>query len=414
MSRQSPTLDMFVAAYHEFREAVTDPSYNVTTARERLASTKGLNLDSQFVKKIRDLIVDIDEELYNSVYTFSADSTGYGKMVLMSQTRKLHMFQTVGYVEYKAYGTGERNESALERENYTLILPHHTDVRGSITCQAAGQAETTGEPPGESTKPASDEVANGKGISKEHNTVIEGVSTDEGKGKQTESALNDGVNKTSTSMVHSMLYDLLVEDATIDKGKGKQSETVGEGPKKKNKKKRKGKSKKNKMSTEDGMYDEGKSKENDDFVEASTLDKGKEKESELLIEGSATDKGKNEEFGLPPGEHEVQGAERNDYDDYVHTECNALIREANDVDFGPISDDEDDEIGRIFVNYPIENEAEQNALMALRKIHRLMRHAIRHQTATPYQLDLYCRSLDIDPLFYNALSKITEELRWNR
>ena len=440
---------MFVAAYHEFREAVADPNYHVTTARERLASTKGVNLDSQFVKKIRDLIADIDGELYNSVYTFSADSTKYGKIILMSHTRKLHMLQTMSYVEYKAFGEGERNESAPERECFKFVLQHRTegemDVKGSIICQAKGQAETTGEPQGENTKPASDEVVNGKGMSKEHNTLVEGATADEGKGKQIESVLNEVANGKGMSKEH----NTLVEGATTDEGKGKQTEPtlndmekekstkevhsllhnmlpgINNGKEKQKKRKRKGKSKKNEMPSEDGINDEGKSKENDDFLEASTLDNDKGEESELLIKGSATDKGKNEEFGLPPAEDELQGAKSNDDDDKVSNECHALIQEAKDIDVGPISDDEDDEVGRNFAmahsdaqdagyDYEIDNKAEQDALIAFRNIHRLMRHAIRHQTATPDQLDLYCRFVGIDALFFNVLSQITEELKWNR
>ena len=282
-------------------------------------------------------------------------------------------------------------------------------------------------------------VLSEKSISKVQDTVLEDATIDIGKEKQIKPALNDKVNGKGTSKVHDMLHDILVEGAateekqiklvlkemvnnkgtskvhnifieraTIDKGKEKQSEPVVEGPKKK-KKKRKGKSKKDKMPTDNGKNDKGKSKENDDFVEASTLDKGKGKESELLIKGSATDEGKKK---------------NNDDEADVSQESLDLIREAKDIVLEPISSDEDDEASRLIVepdstgqnahrHEPMKVEARQDTLMAFRKIHRLLKHAIRPQTAASRDLDLFCRFVE-DPVFFEMMSETTEELRWNR
>ena len=434
MSAESPSLDMFVAAIHEVREAVADPGYNVTTARERLASTKGVNFDSQLVGKLRDLIIDIDNELRTTSCSFPEANTESEKKILI--------WQTMGFVEFKAFGKSESNESTLAIKDPTASILRDKEnemcVGGSTTGQGKGQAKKTGECKGKNIEPALNDIASGKGMSKEHDTVVEGATIDKGKEKQIESALNNVVNDKSMSKEH----DTVVEDATIDKGKEKQIESAldnvvdGKGTSKVHdmlhdmlvvgpkKKKRKGKSKKNKVPTDNGMNGEAKSKVNDDFVVVSTLDKGKGKESELLIEGSATDKGKNKEIGLPPAKNEVQDENNNDDDAEISKESHDLIREAKDLVLEPISDDEDDEVSRIIVepdstgqdahrHEPMTVEARQEALMAFRKIDRLLRHAIRPQTAAPCQLDLFCRFVE-DPLFFGMMSETTEELRWNR
>lgn len=420
MSQNSPTLDMFVAAIHEFREAVADPRYNITTARERLASTKGLNLDSQLVEKIRDLMGDIDKELYGFVYSVARGSSEYEQMLCMSEARKMHMLQTMGYVEYKAFGKGECNESPPERRDliFTILRDKESEigVGASTTSQDKSQAKTTRGPQGDSIKPALDEVANGKSVGKEHDMFVESATTDNGKEKQIESASNDVVSGKGTSQVHDMLHDMLVEGAASDQSEEKQSEPVVERSQKK--KKRNRKSKKNNMPTEDSMNDEGKGKETDDFVEASTLDKGKGKENELLVEGLGTDDGKNKEMGLSPAEYEVQGGESGDL---FSPETYDLILEAKRVDLGPTSDDEANEVSRMLAEFESSGrnlhhqvpETEKDGLMACRKMYRLMVEAIRPQTAAPSQLDLFCRFFE-DPILYDAMSGTFEEFMWNR
>ena len=188
------------------------------------------------------------------------------------------------------------------------------------------------------------------------------------------------------------------------------------------KKKRRGKSKKNKMPTDDSQNGEGKSMENDDFVEVSTLDKGKGKENELFIEGSATDKGKNKEMGPPPAKYEVQGEKSNNKK--ISQETLDLIQEAKDVVLRPIFDDEDDEASRILAELdligqnahfhdPMDFVVRKDLLTAFRKMHRLMKNAIRPQTAPKWHLDLFCRFVQ-QPFFFQVMSQMTEELRWNR
>ena len=476
---------MFVAAIHEFREAVADPSYNATTARERLALTKGLNLDSQLVGKIRDLIIDIDKELHTTPCSFAEASN--------EDEKKLFMWQTMDYVAYKAFGESKSNESmpAVKDLTASTLRDKETEigVGCSTTSQGKRQAKRTGERKRKKIKPVLNDVASGKGVSKEHDKfvertiidkeeekkiesdlndvvndkdrrkvhnmlydmLLEGANTDQGKEKQIKPALNDEVNGKGTRKVHNMLYDILEEGATtakgeekqikavlkdrvndggtskvndmlgegatIDKGKEKQSEPVVEGPKKK---KRKGKSKKKKMPTDNDKNGNAISKENDDFVEASTLDKGKGKESELLIQGSATDNGKNKDIGLPPAKDEVQGEKDNDDEAKITQKTADLIREVKDLDLGPIPDDVDDAAGHILVkpdstcqDAHCHDQARKEASMAFRNIHRLLTHAIRPQTAAPYELDLFCRFVEHPPLF-ELMSGTTVELRWNR
>ena len=421
MSQNSPSLDMFVAAIHEFREAVADPNYNTTTAREKLASTKGVIVDSQLVEKIRDLMGDIDKELYGSVYSVASGSTEHEQRLFLSQAKKIHMLQTMSYVEYKAFGKGERNESPPERKTLAFaILPDKESemgVGGSSASQDKGQARTMGGPQGRNNKSALDEVSNGKSVGKEHDTFVEGATTDKGKQKQIESAANDVLNGKGTSNLHDTLHDMVVEGAATDKSKEEQSEPVVERPQKKKKKPNR-KSKKNKMPIEDSMNDKGKGKENDDLGEASTFDKGKGKENELLVEGLATDKGKNKEIGLPPAESKVQGRESIGL---FSPESYDLILEAKGVDLGPISDDEANRVSRMLAGlessarnvHPQVLEAEKDAVMACRKMDRLMVEGIRPQTAAHWQLDLVCRFFE-DPIIFELMSEDIEELRWKR
>ena len=427
MSHNSPSLDMFVAAIHEFREAVADPSFNTTTAREKLALTKGVTVDSQFVEKIRDLMGDIDKELYGSVYSVASGITEHAQMLFLSEAKKIHMLQTMDYVEYKAFGKGERNESPPERKSITFAIltdkESEMGVGGSSGSQDKGQATTMGGLQGKNISPALGETSNGKSVGKEHDTFVKDATTDKSKKKQIESAANDAVNGKGTSKLHDTLYDIVAEGAATDKSKGKQSEPVVERPQKK-KKKHKGKSKKNKMPTEDSMNDKGTGKENHDLGEASTLNKGKGQENELLVEGLATDKGKNKEIGLPPAEYKVQGGKIDNNIGDIPPESYALILEAKDVDLGPMSDDEVTKVSRLMAELesvkrnlhyhdPISLEAHTNALMANRKMDRLMVEAIRPQTATPWQLDLFCRVFE-DPFLFNRMSDEIEDLKWNR
>ena len=200
MSAKSPSLDMFVAAIQEFRKAVADPSYNITTARERLASTKGVNVDSQLVEKIRDLIIDIDNELYTTSCSFSEAKTEFVKKILI--------WETMGLVVFKAFGKSESNESmpAIKEHTASILRDKESemDVGGSTTSQRKGQ--------GKNIKPAWNDIAGGKGMSKEHDTVVEGVTIDKGEENQMESAFNNVVNDKSISKVQ----DTVVEVSQID------------------------------------------------------------------------------------------------------------------------------------------------------------------------------------------------------
>ena len=249
--------------------------------------------------------------------------------------------------------------------------------------------------------------------------LAEGATIDKSEEKRLKEALNDVRNVKGMSKVHDIVHKMFIKGATIEKGEEKQSEPVVEVAKKK---KRRGKSKKNKMPTDNSQNGNGKSMENDDFVEASTLDKGKGKENELFIEGSAMDKGTNKEIWSQLANCEVQGAKSND-DKNIMQESLDLIQEAKDVVLGPIFDDEDDEASRILAELdsigqnaqfhdPLEFEVRKELLTAFRKMHRLMKHAIRPQTAPPLHLDLFCRFVEV-PYFFAMMSRMTEELRWN-
>ena len=414
MASQTPTLDLFVAAIHELREAVADSKYDVTTARERLALTKGVNFDSQLVEKVRGIITDIDKELHTTSDSLSNAST--------EDEKRMFMLQTMDYVEGKAFGKGESKESPpSEKDLAASILSDkesETKVGGSSTSQGKG----------ENIKLSSSEVANGEDMSKEASTLVEGATTDNGKENQIKPALNGVVTDQGMSKEE----NTLVEDANTDKGKEKQIEPVVDGPKKKKRKPRK---KKKQRPTDQSMNDIGNSEQDEDFVGPSTLDKGKGKESELPIEGSATDQGRNDEIGLPPAETEVQGernievglppaetevqGEENDYNElFVTQETKDLTQEAIDADLGPISDRDSGITFRIGEPEPTGPHpplyvSHADAIMSIRKMHALLKLAIRPQIATPYQLDLFCRFVG-DPVLFSKMREIIGELKWNR
>ena len=131
MASQTPTLDLFVAAIHELREAVADSKYDVTTARERLALTKGVNFDSQLVEKVRGIITDIDKELHTTSDSLSNAST--------EGEKRMFMLQTMDYVEGKAFGKGESNESPPSDKDLTASIlsdkESETKMGGSSTSQ---------------------------------------------------------------------------------------------------------------------------------------------------------------------------------------------------------------------------------------------------------------------------------------
>ena len=218
MSANTPSLDMFVTAICEFKEAVADPSYNVTTARERLAWVKGVDFDSQLVEKIRDLIIDIDEELPT---TFCPSP-----MASIEHEKKVAMFRTMSYVAYKAFG------KAVGKSESNGSMPASKDLAASVlgdkesemcvgdstTSQGKRQAKRRGRRKEKNTKRALNEVTDGKGMSNEDETFEEGVTTDKGEEKEIEPALNDEVTGQGLSEVHEML----AEGTTTDKSEEKQ------------------------------------------------------------------------------------------------------------------------------------------------------------------------------------------------
>ena len=437
MASQTPTLDIFVAAIREFREAVADPSYDETTARVRLVMAKSMIIDAGLVEDVRGIITDIDKELHTTSDSLSTART--------KDEKKMFMLQTIGYVVEKAFGKGESNESPPEAKD--LIASIFSDKETEMHVGGS----TTSQGKEENIKPALSEVANGNGMSegentlvegattnegkekqiesdlthviedhgmsREHTTLVEGATTDEGKENQTKPNSSDVVIKKGTGRVRDMLHDMLSEGPGIDPGMWKQTEAVVEGPKKMNRK-RKLRKKNKKRPTEDGTNDSGKGEKDDDFVEASTLDKGKGKESEPYVKGAGTDQDRKDEIGLRPAEDEIQGEETNINREVENQKTVDLAREALAADLGSISD-QDSGI-RVFFTGRVDNvspqdviESRQDASKSIRKMLALLKLAIRPQTATPWQLDLFCRYVE-DPILFSKMSQTVEELRWNR
>lgn len=215
--------------------------------------------------------------------------------------------------------------------------------------------------------------------------------------------------------------DMLVEGSNVDRGKEMQSEPVMGGSKKK---KRKAKSKKNKSSAGAAVTVKGTSKEHDMPVEGSTLE-SKGKECALLAEGAATQNGKAKESDLPPAESIVEGMENNRQTPSSFKFDVELLDEAGTVVLGPESNKSATAMS-FFINFnsnlPVSSalvhdpkmiEAQNLALKAFEKMYEVMELVIRPQTASLYQLDLFCRFVRY-PDYFSTMSPVIEELRWNR
>ena len=380
MSTKISSLDLFVAAMHEIREAVADPSYNVTTARERLFRTKGVNFDSQLVERLRDLFIDIDKELHTPSSSFAAATT--------QEEKKKFLLETMALVESEAFGKSQSNgKPAMEDPAADKLKDNESEVRagGSTTGQGEGQANGTGKSKSNKSTPALDNVVNGKKADMEHHT--------------------------------------LVESPAINKGTEKQSEPPMVGPKRRP---RRGKKKKKNIHTEDVVTGENRSEEHDVHVEGSILDKGKGKESELPIGVPATEERKGKEVEMPQREETVVVEETKYQVTEAWHDSRDLLLEAKALVLGPEADpildnltelkitiEPVDQASSAILNSPKVIKARQAALTGFKKIYVVMELYVRLQTASPSRLDLFCRFVE-DPNFFCVMSVMIDELQWNR
>lgn len=380
MSAERLRLQLLTEVIRETKKSHADPSYKETTAREKFALSKGVKFDSQLVERINDLVAEIDKELRNPYSSFA--------MATDRNEKKDIMFEQMALLELKVFGKSKSEESqlAIEAQVTGRVKDKESDVRvaGSATSPGIGEHNGTSKGKWKKSKLVLDDVANGKG-----------------------KAGDD---------------DLLVEGSNVDRGKEMQSEPLMGGSKEK---KRRAKSKKSKSSSGAAVTVQGMSKEHDMFVKGSTLEEGNGKECALLKEGAATENGKAKESDLPPAESKVEGKKNNHQAPIIFEWDVELLHEAGAVVLGPESNKStagvsfsiafisDLPASSALFQDPRVVEAQNQALKGFEKMYDVMELVIRPQTASPYQLDLFCRMVR-DPDHFSLMSSVIEELRWNR
>ena len=371
LSDELPNMDILAAAFAETREALADPSHDVTAARERFALSKGVKLDSQLTERLKGLFKELDRDLHTSSSAFERATTRDDKMRIMLEKMAL--------LELREFGKGKNKESkpATEDPNTGKVKSKEGGVHAESSSISQGRAEEngTGKSKGQKCKLALDDTANGKDIGKEP--------------------------------------DILVEGLTIDKGKEKQSEAIMEGPTTE-----KGKRKGKKVTGKD------KHTEHDMLVETPTNNKGKEKEGEGVIDGPAKEKRKNKDNDLPPADGTSESME-SDHDDAETGQVDSDLREAKALFLGSNADkfheavlfllsaEQGSTVSDVDIDESRVLEVSENALLKFIKLRNLMERAIRTQTASPAQ-GVHCCRIFSDPHFFAVLSPVIEELRWNR
>lgn len=372
LADQLSNMDILAAAFAETREALADPSHDVTAARERFALSKGVKLDSKLTERLKDLFNELDRDIHTSSSAFERATTRDDKMRIMLEKMAL--------LELREFGKGKNKESkpATEDPDTSKVKSKEGGVHaeGSSISQGRAEENGTGKSKGQKNKLALDDTANGKDVGKEP--------------------------------------DMLVEGSTIDKAKEKQIKVIMEGPTTE-----KGKRKGKKVTGKD------KRMEHDMLVEDSTNNKGKEKEGEGVIDGPPKGKGKTKDNDLPlaDGKSEIMEsghdeAETGQVDSDLLREAKALFLGSNADKFHEavlflLSAEQGSTVSDVHIDESRVLEVSENALLKFIKLRNLMERAIRTQTASPAQ-GVHCCRIFSDPHFFAVLSPVIEELRWNR
>ena len=368
-----PNMEILAAAFAETREALADPSHNVTAARERFALSKGVKLDSQLTERLKDLFKELDRDLHTSSSAFERTTTRDDKMRIMLEKMALLVLREFGE------GKNEESKPATEDPNTGKVKSKEGGVHaeGSSISQGRAEENGTGKSKGQKSKLALDDTANGEAIGKETDMLVEGLTIDKGKEKQSE---------------------VIMESPTTEKGKRKGKKVTGK----------------------------DKHTDHDMLVETSTNNKGKEKEREGVIDGPAKEKRKNKDNDLPPADGTSESMESGHDDAETGQVDSDLLREAKALFLGSNADKFHEAVlfllsaeqGSTVSDVDIDDESRvlevsENALLKFIKLRNLMERAIRTQTASPAQ-GVHCCRIFSDPHFFAVLSPVIEELRWNR
>ena len=221
--------NILAAALLEIDKSLLDPSYNTTTARENFALSKGVKLNS----------VEVFEffHQYRKLRTFCSSSNT--DTTRNNNNNMMTLWEKMVLLELKAFDNGKDKES--EPAIGEASSSKAKDKEGDLLVEEAsaiGKAKTKGKKKSgkggkkEKGNLIMDDAATDKG--KERDTLVEGPTIDEGKGKSKELPL--------------------LEDATASKGKAKESNVL----------------------VKDQVNGKGKGKENDLPVKDTTSGKGKE------------------------------------------------------------------------------------------------------------------------------------------
>ncbi len=212
---------ILAAALLEIDKSLLDRSYNITTARENFASSKGVKLNSVEVYEFFHHY----QKLRTSYYSSTTKTTrGDNKMTLL----ELKVFDN-GKDKESGPAVGEASSSEVKGKEGDLLVEE---------ASAIGKAKAKGK------------KKSGKGGKKKKSKLLmDDAATDTGKG-----------------------CDMLVEGSTVDEGKGKGKEL----PLLENATAGKGKAKESNVLMKDQANGKGKGKENDLPVKDTTSGKGKE------------------------------------------------------------------------------------------------------------------------------------------
>ena len=366
------------AAIGEIYQTLGNPSYNITTAREKFALSKGVKLDSQLTAKLTQLFFDLSTELHTPPSAF--------EMATSTKDKKKIMAETMLSLESKAFGEGKNEKSALVIE----------------------------------------EPAAGKAKGKEGDGLMEGSTISKGNGKENGIATGKGKNikwpkgDAATGTGKAEGFHTSAECSTNGIDKDKESETLLEDPPTKKRRNRRGKSKKIKLPVNDTATGKIEDQERDMIAESSTTNKGKGKERELLPECLAIEKSEKGVNHLPLADSRGEGQSQSESESVEPSqdeETTELLRRARDLFYDPRAINTTEKALYILMKdagtIVDEKEFMDNALRSWIDLYDIMERFIRPQLASAPQIALYCRMIR-RPGCFVALIPMTDELQWNR
>ena len=355
-------IDILLAALSEIHNALEDPSYDTTIARELLARSKGVKPDAQ----LTEAPMDSQEDVQTFRFSYNQDATASENNMLLLE--KLE----------KVFGKGKSEESELRMDDATTGQAMGKD--GEVVAEGSAIGKGKGKKKKKKRKK-----------NKKSKLLVDDADTQEGKGEECDMPVEDwtmGKGKCKE-------IELTLEDATTGKGKAKESDTLAKDP----------------------IMDKGKGKATELLIAGPATGKGKGKENDLPTAGTAVSKGKCKDCN----HHHHEAIIHQGYTDLL-SEAKALFLDPKSIatykvmsadprsNFGTCDDEA--WVPRDPVQVPL-TKKEEAALVSYYKVYDLMENFIRPQKASLAEVDRLCRILRSRG-FFVALTPVIEELRWNR